>query len=327
MPPVPRDLVDQLYTAHPDGFVAARNEAAAAARSSGDTEAAREIARLRKPTVAAWLVNLLALRRPELMAELVELAEALRRAQRELRGEQLRRLATRRRELVGTLVAQARTLAGQAGVGRTPGKLPLADVEATLHAALADEEVARQVRSGRLVRPVTYAGFGEVPRPRLRLLPGGAVTGAGDDEPTVPDKPADRRRRHRAEQAERDTAARAERDRAERTERAERAAELAARRRALRRELTAARQDQQHAEEELERVQATQRAGAAALAELEARLAELERHRAAAENEVSRCELARKSAQRALVNARRRVGEVQAALEALEAEERTGRGR
>src|SRR5690606_17546120 len=130
MAPVPRELVDRLYTAHPDGFVAARDEAVAAARSAGDAEAAREIARLRKPTVAAWLVNLLALRRPELVAELVGLAEALRRAQRELRGEQLRRLAAQRRELIGALVAQARTLAEQAGAGRTPGRLPLAEVEA-----------------------------------------------------------------------------------------------------------------------------------------------------------------------------------------------------
>ncbi len=113
MPGLPRDLVERLYAAPPDGFVAARSEAVAAARAAGDPSAAREIAKLRKPTVAAWLVNLLALRRPELMADLVELSAALRSAQRELRGDRLRELSVRRRGVVGALVGQARALAEQ----------------------------------------------------------------------------------------------------------------------------------------------------------------------------------------------------------------------
>ncbi|GIG85706.1 hypothetical protein [Plantactinospora endophytica] len=178
---LPRDLVERLYAAPPDGFVAARAEAVAAARAAGDPAAAREIAKLRKPTVAAWLVNLLALRRPELMAELVELSAALRTAQRELRGDRLRELSVRRRGVVSALVGQARTLAEQADPRPAAGKLPLAEVEATLNAALADVEVAEQARSGRLVRAASYAGFGEVPRPQLRLIVGGPDT---EDEPT-----------------------------------------------------------------------------------------------------------------------------------------------
>ena len=59
-------------------------------RPSGRPGGGPQFARLRKPTVAAWLVNLLALRRPELVADLVGLAEELRSAQRELRGARLR---------------------------------------------------------------------------------------------------------------------------------------------------------------------------------------------------------------------------------------------
>lgn len=164
------ELVERLYTAAPDGFVAARDDAVAEARAAGDTDAAREIAKLRKPTVAAWLVNLLAIRRPDLLGELVELSRALRAAQRNLRGPEMRELSTQRRGVVSALVAQARELAVAEDPKLAKGKLPLAEVEATLTAALSDEDVAEQVRSGRLVRAAAYAGFGEVPRPQLRLV-------------------------------------------------------------------------------------------------------------------------------------------------------------
>ncbi|MCG5440325.1 hypothetical protein PSH25_004996, partial [Micromonospora sp. PSH25] len=93
MPGLSAELVQQLYRTPPDRFVAARDAAVAEARRAGDPATARQLARLRRPTVAAWLVNLLAIRRPELVADLVQLADALRVAQRELRGPRLRELS------------------------------------------------------------------------------------------------------------------------------------------------------------------------------------------------------------------------------------------
>jgi len=253
----------------------------AAARDAGDAAAAREIAKLRKPTIAAWLVNLLALRRPELVAELAELSTALRSAQRELRGEQLRKLSGQRRAAVAALVAQARELATAEDPGVDPSRLPLAEVESTLTAALADADVAALVRTGRLVRAVAYAGFGEVPRPQLRLVTGGAAAPAAgpagaEAEPPAPDRAA------------------------------------------IRREVAAARTAQKQADAALERAARAEADGAAALERLDAELAELERRRAAAEEELGRRKLARKSAERAAVAARQRFGEAQAALEAIE---------
>lgn len=172
MPEPAPDLVEELYRTPPDRFVAARDAAVAQARQAGDPRTAREIARLRRPTVAAWLVNLLALDRPELVADLVQLADALRTAQRELRGPRLRELSAQRRAVVGALVAEVRRLAADVEGAPSSGKLPLAEVEATLNAALSDVQVAEQVRSGRLLRATHYAGFGEVPRPQLRLVTG-----------------------------------------------------------------------------------------------------------------------------------------------------------
>ncbi|WDZ86802.1 hypothetical protein [Micromonospora cathayae] len=304
-----RDLIHRLYGAPPDGFVAVRDAAAAQARQDGDPATAREIAKLRRPTVAAWLVNLLAIRRPELVADLAQLAEALRAAQRDLRGPKLRELSAQRRAVVAALVAEARTLAAETEGAPPAGRLPLAEVEATLNAALSDTEVAAQVRSGRLLRAASYAGFGEVPRPQLRLLTGGAEEPPEEpsEEPSAPD---DRGRGGTRRAA--DTAAR----RAEQAERARR-------RRVLERELAKARTDQDRAEAELAGATAAERDAADELAAIEAELAEIERRRAAAEQEISRRKLARRGAERAVAAARRHTGEVEGALEALTDEEGT----
>jgi hypothetical protein len=171
------EIADRLYALPPRDFVAERDGAVAAARTAGDSVTAAAVAKLRRPTVAAWLVNLLALRRPELVAELAELSAALHDAQRELDGAQLRELTAQRRATVSALVGVARSLALEADGELTDGKLPLGEVERTLNAALADGGVAESVRSGRLVRSVGYEGFGELPRARLRVVDGVA----GDD--------------------------------------------------------------------------------------------------------------------------------------------------
>src|SRR5436190_17648333 len=94
---LPGDLLDRLYTEPPERFIALREEAVAAARRAGDRRTAEALGKLRKPTVAAWLVNLLARRRPELVGELLALGEGLRSAQHDLRGDQLRELSGQRR--------------------------------------------------------------------------------------------------------------------------------------------------------------------------------------------------------------------------------------
>jgi hypothetical protein len=157
MAQVPDEVADQLYATAPEGFIAAREKAAQAA---GDPAQAAAIAKLRKPTVAAWVINLMAIRQPDLVDGLVNLAEQLRTAQRELKGAQLRELARQRRTVVASLVDSAVELAAKEQPKLKP---PLTEIEATLNAALADEEVARQVRTGRLLKTTSYAGFGELP--------------------------------------------------------------------------------------------------------------------------------------------------------------------
>jgi hypothetical protein len=51
------EAADQLYGASHKGFVEERKRLAAAAKAAGDKEAAKEIAKLARPTLSAWLVN------------------------------------------------------------------------------------------------------------------------------------------------------------------------------------------------------------------------------------------------------------------------------
>jgi hypothetical protein len=305
VPSATDQLIRRMYEAPPDGFVAARAAAVADARKAGDSDAAKRLAALRKPTVAAWVVNLLALRRPDLIDELVELATALRTAQRGLKGDELRELTTQRRQVVSALVAAARKLAVEEDPGMGGAKLPLAEVEATLTAALAEPEIAAQVRTGRLIRAATYAGFGEVPRPRLRLI-------TADDE--APDEDETQDDQELIEDEEPTRPAAREHAAAERRRR-----ELAERKRELGRELAAAQAAEKRADAQLERAEAAERDAGHLVEDLDAELAELERRRTEAVADVSRRKLARRTAEREAAAARRRVGDVQAALEDLEA--------
>jgi hypothetical protein len=194
------ELADQLYAAPPEDFVAARNRYAAQARQDGDRALAAAIVALRRPTVGAWLVNLLALHRADLIDRWLAVGAAIGEAQAALDGQELRRLAGDRRDLLDELLAAVRGMAGEAGhpAGRHP--LPEA-VTQTLNAALSDPEVGHQVREGRLLATVTYAGFGASlgelasggsagearSRPAHRARPSGK---ASPDQKAAPDQKA-----------------------------------------------------------------------------------------------------------------------------------------
>jgi hypothetical protein len=301
------DFVSDLYALPPEQFIAARDEAVKQAKAAGDRRLAAEIGKLRRPTVAAWVVNRLAQERPEMVEELLDLGEALRSAQRNLRGEELRELSLQRRALVSALAREAVVLARRE---HRRDNLPVAEVEATLTAALADPDVAEMVRTGQLTRTVEYTGFGETPRPRLRLLQGGsadpeidvgrsnAVTAAHSvrDRPTSTRERGtdarDRVRDHDRARAEREAAEAAEREAAER-EAAERA--------------------------EKERREAERReAERAAAAELRRARATAHRELLAARTELADAEAARALAERAVLAARRRVEKATAVLTALQ---------
>ncbi|WP_051639901.1 hypothetical protein [Cellulomonas sp. URHE0023] len=152
------DVADELYGGPPGVFIEHRDAAAKAARADGDRELAKQITELRKPTVSAWLMNLLVRDDPGFADQVVALGEGLRDAERSLDGPALRELSTQRRALVRSLTARARKLAQPAG--QRIGDSVTQELDATLTAALADPEVAREVTSGRLTVAREWSGFG-----------------------------------------------------------------------------------------------------------------------------------------------------------------------
>lgn len=198
------EVAAELYGLAPDEFVPARRRRADTAKQEGDRQLAAAIAKLRKPTVAAWAVNMLARESPDEIEALLALGIALRRAQRELSGDSLRQLTTQRQQVVHALAQRACELA--AGHGHPVGEPALRAVSTTLTAALADPDIAEQVRAGTLSATASYEGFGPA-GPDLAAVSGDSaaqatgVTTATRTRPTTETdrKDAERRRTARRE--------------------------------------------------------------------------------------------------------------------------------
>ncbi len=210
----------ELYRLTPEEFIPARDERVKALRKDGNAVAAKQVAALRKPTVGAWLVNLLVDAEPGLAEQVTALADQLRAAQEQLSGDDLRALGRQRQERVSGLVARSRALARDAGRTVTGGVLDT-EVESSLRAALADPDVAREVLSGRLTHATEFTGFGSVtatpntvdrerrgtkkatghPSDQGKGRGGASGKGAGTGTATTKQTAAERRREEKREQA------------------------------------------------------------------------------------------------------------------------------
>ncbi|MHC2998595.1 transposase [Microbacterium sp. HJ5] len=180
-----------LYALPPAEFTAARNARAGMA----DRSIAAQVKALRKPTVAAWTVNLLA--RGGQLGEALELSAALREAQDDLDAAELSRLGRQRRALVTALATQAVGLAKDAGVAVSAAARE--DVEKTINAAVMDAAAAAAVMTARLVAPLEAGSFEQAD---LVDAVGGSLPGVA--EAPARDDLAERRARKAAEKAARE---------------------------------------------------------------------------------------------------------------------------
>ncbi|MFD5912924.1 hypothetical protein ACFWHL_29835 [Streptomyces massasporeus] len=192
-------VADDLYALRPEEFTAARASAMASARTAGDRELAERIRALRKPSLAAWVGNLLVRSSPGEVEPLLRLGEGLRQAHQDLDGTQLRELSRRQHALIRALSLQARQLAKEAG--HPIGESVQREVENTLHAVLADPDAARAWAGGRLAKPLSAAvGFPAT------------AEGARPKSPAPPPAPAPSRPGKKASEQQRRKLARARED-------------------------------------------------------------------------------------------------------------------
>lgn len=164
------EAADRLYDAPPEEFVARRAALVATARAARDRSLAAAIGKLRRPTRSAWLVNRYAREGTAELEALLDLGEALRTAQQKLSGVELRRLSTERAAALATATRHAVELGRAHGYQATEAVRQ--EVLQTLQAALAEPELAVQVRAGTLTQAQAYGGFGFDPADLVAAAPG-----------------------------------------------------------------------------------------------------------------------------------------------------------
>ncbi|MBV9797130.1 MAG: hypothetical protein JO039_03705 [Solirubrobacterales bacterium] len=259
--------VDDLYGLPLEQFVSERTTLSRELRAQGRREEAGEVARLRKPSVAAWAVNQLVRTQGNAVRELFGAGDALRDAHEQAvsgrgDGAALRTAAERERAAVDALVVAARGLLSADGHELSTAIIDR--VAETLHAAALEDQAREQVRDARLEHELRHVGLGD--------LAVSAVTSPAPARKPAPARPAAPRASQPAE------AKAAARERLKARE-AARTAEAAAKRRAAR-----AARAVQAAEERRERAAQVLRDADEALAAAQAEADEAEdEHREAQE--------------------------------------------
>jgi len=272
--------IDRLFELPPEEFTAARDALAKRAQAEGMTEGLRAIKGIKRPTVAAWVVNQVARRRPKELGELLDAGAALQRAQRKVlsgvRSTDFREASERRRAVVTRLMRAAEDVLREAGRG-SAGATEAARV--TFEAASLDDRMGELVRAGRLSKELpSPASFGAVE--------GLGLVAAPPDEPSPPKRAGARR----ASQGDEETSAlRAQRDEAAREAKGLRDAAARARRQAIKAHEQAsraeARADQLRVQAEQARTRARDSTKQAQVAEIESKRAQDAAERAARREE------------------------------------------
>lgn len=149
-------IAEELYALPPGEFTGTRNQWAKQTKAAGDPALAIRVTELRKPSTAAWVVNMMVRHQADQMTQVLDLGASLRQAQDDLDADALRELTRQRRALTAAVTTQGRRLAGDLGQRVTE---QVADqVQGTLHAAMVDEGAAAAVRSGLLLTHLVSTG-------------------------------------------------------------------------------------------------------------------------------------------------------------------------
>jgi len=192
---------DALYAESPQAFVRARNALAARLRQQGRAREAAEVARLRKPSAALWLVNRLAVTDQAGVRQLIEAADRLRRAHvRQPRT--IPELAAEHRRALEQLIGRAGPLLTEAGIRPSPALLRR--VYATLSSAVADRRRHADLRNARLTEELEPGGFdvlGGMPISHLTLVKPSPKTAPRESAATRGEAAAKRREAMRAKAA------------------------------------------------------------------------------------------------------------------------------
>jgi hypothetical protein len=183
------DIADELYGLALADFTPARDAKAKELKGTQLAELSGPVKALKKPTMSAWVVNMLVRHETEQVDQVLAVGAALRDAAESLDGKELRELTKQRRQLTAAVTTRARGVA--AALGNKVTQSVADQVEATLTAAMLDPDCAKALRSGLLVAHLSATGVGESAAGAAVALPE-ALGFAATSAPTVSDEPAAR---------------------------------------------------------------------------------------------------------------------------------------
>jgi hypothetical protein len=214
-------LLDELYGAPLDEFIARRTALAKQLKADGRTDEAAEVAGLRKPAVPLWAVNQLARRNRPGVEKLLSASEALRTAIGKGDHDAFATAQKGQSDALRKLRDAARSLLGD------PTEPTLARIVSTFRAASVDEELREQLAVGRLTEEPEPGGFDALAG--ISFAPSGARKGKPkSDDGTRSRRLAEAQEALRQAKAEQREGERAARDAERAAEKARAAADEAA---------------------------------------------------------------------------------------------------
>src|SRR5680860_366355 len=108
------EALDELYGVTPDDFMAVRNALRDRLREAGEADAAKELARARRPTTAAWALNQLAREHSDLVEDVLDQTrelEAVQAGARPGHADEVREAMTARRQALSAAADAAVAIA------------------------------------------------------------------------------------------------------------------------------------------------------------------------------------------------------------------------
>lgn len=146
-------VLDELYSAPLDEFVARRTALAKELKADGRADEAAEVSGARKPSVPVWAVNQLARRNKPAVERLLDASDGLRTAIGKGDREGFAAAQQRQGDALRKLRSAARSLLGE------PTDPTLERIVSTFRSASVDEELRGPLAAGRLTEEPEAGGF------------------------------------------------------------------------------------------------------------------------------------------------------------------------
>lgn len=144
-----------LFELKPEAFTAERDRLAKELKKSGDDEESAAVKALKRPSVTAYALNLVARRHGKLIEDLLDAGERMRTATS--RGKMDEAKADRQKA-IALITGQAAELMGEED--RPVTAQVREKITETLLAAATDDETRESLKSGTLLKEAVSSGFG-----------------------------------------------------------------------------------------------------------------------------------------------------------------------